>query len=141
MSHKTPASMPDGLSRPPNFSKLQARIDDAQRKRKALEDMLAVLNSTDNFDAADSRSVEELLYTVLQEEQGASGELARREKIYNETLRAAQQQLRERHDAMTQLNDRTEAFDLFPELAQKFAQKQANMTRLVEDATMQLEAL
>ena len=133
--------MPEELSRKPNFSKLQARIADAQRKRKALEDMLTVLNSTDNFDAADSRSVEELLYTVLQEEQAASAELARREMLYAESLRAAQQQLVERHTAMTQLNDRTEAFDLFPELAQKFAQRQADMIRLVKDATTQLEAV
>ena len=65
--------------------------------------------------------------------------MARRQKIYTDSLCAAQQQLRERHEAMTQLNDRTEAFDLFPELAQKFAQKQAEMIRLVKDATTQLE--
>ena len=139
MSCKTSASMPDDLSRKPNFTKFLERIDAAQRRRKALEAMLVMLNSTKNFDAADSRSVEELLCTVSREEQEASSELARRQKIYTDSLCAAQQQLRERHEAMTQLNDRSEAFDLFPELAQKFAQKQAEMIRLVKDANTQLE--
>jgi hypothetical protein len=42
---------------------------------------------------------------------------------------------------MSHLNDTSEAFTLFPELAQKFAQRQALMIQRVNEATEQLEAV
>jgi hypothetical protein len=131
----------DELARKPDFSALEARVNDAQRKRLALEDMLRLLQSTNNFDAQDSRSVEELLLKVMKEQQAAGQELSRREAIYQEELLGAQKQLMARHNAMSQLNDTTEAFDLFPELAQKFARRQAEMIRKVAETTRRLETL
>lgn len=129
------------LTRRPDFSALEDKVADAQRKRTALEGMLELLQSTNNFDAQDSRSVEEVLHKVLQEQQSAAQELDRRQSIYEEELRGAQQQLLARHDAMSKLNDTTEAFDLFPELAQRFAQRQAEMIRKVAETTRRLETL
>ena len=127
------------LVRQPNFSKIEARVADAERKRRALEEMLVVLGSTKNFDKEDERSVEELLMTVLHEERTCIQDLVSRRKIYEETLREAQMQIQERNDAMSHINDTSEAFALFPELAQKFAKRQAIMIQRVSEATQQLE--
>jgi hypothetical protein len=129
------------LVREPDFSRLKAGVNDAERKRIALEDMLKVLNSTQNFDKEDERSVEELLLAVMQDEQRCRQELSKRQQLYNETLRVAQLQLQERHEAMCHLNDTSDAFSLFPELAKKFAQRQALMIQRVSEATDKLEAI
>jgi hypothetical protein len=139
-SQKAPPSA-ISLVRKPDFSKLEARVQSSERKRVALEQMLSVLNDTQNFDEEDKRSVEELLMSVLQEEQKFVQELENRRRLYDDTLYVAQQQLQERHDAMRRLNDKSEAFTLFPELAEKFAKRQASMIQLVADATIQLEAV
>lgn len=126
--------------RNPDFSRLESEVQEAQRKRAALEKMLDVLKQNEHFDEHDLRSVEEALLVVLKDEKVAREELERRHKIYKETLAGAQEQLKQRHAAMSILNDSTEAFELFPELASKFAQRQSQMLQLVEEATRKLEA-
>jgi hypothetical protein len=125
--------------RMPNFDKLEKKVLDASRKREALDAMLKILEGSDIFDQQDKRAVEETLASVLSVEKQARVDLEGRVQIYQSTLQAVQQQIIQRHLAMSNLNDSTEAFDLFPELAVKFAQRQADMITLVEQATRKLE--
>lgn len=101
--------------------------------------MLSVLRATDNFDQEDESSVETVLSQVAKEREAASAELHTRQSIYQESLVAVQTQLSERNRIMSGLNDTSEAFDLFPDLAKKFAERQAAMIKLVSDATARLE--
>jgi len=124
----------------PDFSKLEILVTAAARKRAALEKMLHVLSSTQNFDKEDLDSVKLLLVGVLEEQKTAAHELLKRQQLYETTLKAAQIQIHERHEAMHSLNDKCEAFDLFPALAEKFARRQAVMQQKVEAARRSLEA-
>ena len=129
------------LVRQPDFRRVEARVAEAERKRVALEEMLKVLHMTENFDKEDERSVEELLVQVLHEEKQCMCDLEKRRRVYEDTLRVAQEQLQQRHEAMVHLNDTSEAFILFPELAERFARRQAVMIQRMSEATEQLEAL
>ena len=125
---------------PPDFSKLEIVVAAAARKRAALEKMLKVLSSK-NFDKEDADAVKILLNSVLEEQKNATCELTKRRQLYETTLKAAQIQIHERSEAMDSLNDECEAFDLFPELAERFAKRQAVMQQKVEAAKKTLETL
>ncbi len=124
---------------PPSFATLKDRIATSQRKRQSLESMLVQIQRAQAFYPDDVTSIQQVLLAVVQEEQHLRGILTEREQLYQQKLLPLQQTLHQRNQALSHINSTSSAFEYFPELADHFAKRQAELHKVVGTLKSQLE--
>ncbi len=129
----------DQIVKAPDFSRIENRILDLQRKREALEKTQQVLKDSQDFSDSDHKLVDETLLGVLREQRNLMVDLAQRKKVYEDTVKNQQLQVAGRQEALSLINDTTSTFELFPELAQSLALRQAELIQAIEESKRLLE--